>query len=128
MPRILFAEDGPTVMQLSGELLGDENLTLDVATNGRQALDLVNAEPTAYQLVILGESLPDVSGPECATFLRQMYRRLTILMLVDPLTDDRRRNFGQAGLRPKQLLEKPTDPKTFATWVQQALSDAPPRS
>ena len=127
MPRILFAEDGPTVMQLSGELLGDENLIIDVATNGRQALDLVNAEPSAYQLVILGETLPDVSGIECATFLRQMYRRLSILMLTDPLTNDRRSQFGQAGLRPKHLLEKPTDPNTFAQWVKQALTDAPAR-
>lgn len=128
MPRILFAEDGPTVMQLSGELLGDENLIIDVATNGRQALDLVNAEPTVYQLVILGENLSDVSGIECATFLRQMYRRLSILMLVNPLTDDRRSHFGKAGLRSKHLLEKPTDPNTFANWVQQTLIEAPPRS
>jgi CheY-like chemotaxis protein len=127
MPRILFAEDGPTVMQLSGELLGDDTLTIDVATNGRQALDLVNAEPSGYQLVILGEHLPDVSGTECATFLRQMYRRLPILMLVESLTDDRRQKLGQVGLRPKHLLEKPTDPITFAQWVQQALQEAPQR-
>ncbi|MFT5368360.1 MAG: CheY-like chemotaxis protein [Candidatus Latescibacterota bacterium] len=127
MPRILFAEDGPTVMQLSIELLGDDNLTIDVATNGRQALDLINAESSAYQLVILGETLSDVSGPECVAFLRQMYRRLPTLMLVDPLTDDRRLEFGKVGLRPKHLLEKPTDPTTFAQWVQQALAEAPPR-
>jgi len=127
MPRILFAADGPTVMQLSGDLLDDEELTIDVATNGRQALDLVNAEPSAYQLVILGENLPDVSGPECASFLRQMYRRLTLLMLVDTLTDDRRREFTKVGFRPKHLLETPTNPTTFAQWVQQTLSEAPPR-
>jgi len=127
MPRILFAEHGPTVMQLSGELLGDDSLTIDVATNGRQALDLVNAEPSGYQLVILGENLPDVSGIECATFLRQMYRRLPILMLVESLTNDRRRELGQVGLRPKHLLEKPTTPIAFAQWVQQALQEAPQR-
>lgn len=127
MPRILFAESGPTVMQLSGELLGNDNLTLDVATNGRQALDLINAEPSGYQLVILGEDLPDVSGPECATYLRKMYRRLPVLMLAENLTDDRRKEFGLAGFRPKHLLEKPTDPQTFAQWVYHTLSESPRR-
>jgi DNA-binding response OmpR family regulator len=128
MPRILFAEDGPTVMQLSGELLGDDALIIDVATNGRQTLDLINAESSAYQLVILGEILPDVSGQECVAFLRKMYRRLPILMLVDPLTDDRRLELGKIGLRPKHLLEKPTTPTAFAEWVQEALAEAPLRS
>lgn len=127
MPRILFAEDGPTVMQLSGDLLDDDNLIIDVATNGRQALDLVNAESSAYRLIVLGETLPDVSGIECAGFLHKMYRRLPILMLVDTLTDDRRLQFGKAGLRPKHLLEKPTDPETFGQWVKQALAEAPER-
>ena len=127
MPRILFAEDGPTVMQLSGGLLDDDNLIVDVATNGRQTLDLINAESSAYQLIVLGETLPDVSGMECVAFLRKMYRRLPILMLVDTLTDDRRLQFGKVGLRPKHLLEKPTDPETFALWVKQALAEAPER-
>jgi two-component system, sensor histidine kinase and response regulator len=128
MPRILFAEDGPTVMQLSGHLLDDANLIIDVAVNGRKALDLINAEPSAYQLVILGEHLPDVSGTECARFLRQMYRRLPLLMLVSQLTEARRSELGAAGFRARHLLEKPCDPNVFAQWVQNALAEAPLRS
>ena len=126
MPHILIAEDGPTVMALAGDLLTDPNLTLDVVTDGRSALDRVNANPAAFQMVILGDDLPELSGAQCATFLKRMFRNLTVLMLVSDLTDERRREFGQIGIRPKHLLAKPTDSDTFTTWVKQALLDVPP--
>lgn len=128
MPRILFAESGPTVMQLSGALFDDASITLDVVTDGRSALDRLNADPSGYDLVILGDDLPEVSGAECAAFIQKMYRRLTILMLAESLDDDRVHQLTQAGVRKKNLMQKPADPQAFASWVQQALSDAPPRT
>ncbi len=127
MPRILFAEDGLTVMSLSGGLFEDASIVLDVVTDGRSALDRLNAEPSAYDLVILGDDLPEISGFDCAAFIQKMYRRLPVLMLANRLDDDRMRHLSQVGIRKQHVMLKPTDQTSFAAWVHQALSEAPSR-
>lgn len=125
MVRILFAEDGLTAMNLAGGLFDNPDIALDVVTDGRSALDRVNAEPNAYGLVVLGYNLPEISGPECAAFLKKMYRRLPVLMLTDAGDDDRIGELLRIGIRKPHILQKPTDRNTFAAWVQQALADVP---
>ncbi|MDP6041222.1 MAG: response regulator [Candidatus Latescibacteria bacterium] len=127
MPHILFAENGPTAMDLAGGLLEAANLTFDVVTDGRSLLDHVNADTHHYDAIVLAYELPEISGPECITFLKKMYRRLPILVLVENLTSDHTRELGQIGIRPKHIHAKPTDRTTFATWVQLSLNEAPPR-
>ena len=127
MLHILLAENGPTAMDLAGGLLEAANLTFDVVTDGRSLLDRVNADTNHYNAIVLAYELPEISGPECIVFLKQMYRRLPILVLVENLAPDHMRELGQLGIRPKHIHAKPTDRTTFATWVQQVLSEAPPR-
>ena len=124
MPRILLAEDGLTAMNLAGPLFDDPDLELDVVTSGRSALDRLTETPKAYGLVILGYDLPEISGPECIAFIRKMFRRLPILVLSDTTGAERVNELARLGVHQTDILEKPTDPKTFAAWVQKALSEA----
>ena len=127
MRKILFADDGVTVMNLSGPLLGDPDLELDVVTDGRTALDRLAATPDAYNLVILGYDLPEISGPDCAAFIRKLLRRLPVLVLTDPLDQDQRDELASAGVIGHHILEKPADAESFSAWVKGALAQAPPR-
>ena len=127
MPRMLLAEDGVTAMDLAGSLFDLPDLGVDVVTDGRSALDRVNAEPSAYDLVVLGHDLPEISGPECARFLRTMHRRVKVLLLVDDRREDLLKELGEIGIRPNYVQAKPIAPDAFVAWVQQALEDAPPR-
>lgn len=124
MPKILFAEDGVTVMNLSGALFDNPDLNLDVVTDGRSALNRIAGAPKAYDLVILGYDLPEISGPECATFLRSMFRRLPILVLSETVDEARLNELEKSGVRRDYILQKPTDPETFAAWVNRALAEA----
>jgi len=127
MPRILFADDGVTVMTLSGPLLGDPDLELDVVTDGRTALDRLTAAPDAYELVVLGYDLPEISGGDCAAIIRKLLRRLPVLILTDPLGQAQRVELGSAGVPGHHILEKPTDPASFSDWVRRALAQSAPR-
>ena len=127
MPRILFAEDGLTAMELAGSLFDDPGLELDVVTDGRSALDRLAEAPKAYDLVILGYDLPEVAGPDCIAFLRKMFRRLPILVLSETLQEARLKELADLGVRPSEILEKPADRERFAAWVREALSDRRPR-
>ena len=123
MPKILLAEDGLTAMNLAGGLFDDSTVELDVVTDGRSALERVNGIAGAYDLVILGYDLREISGPECIAFLRGMYRRLPVLVLSDIADEGRLDELTRLGIRRGRVLGKPTDPETFAAWVRKALSE-----
>ena len=125
MPRILFAEDGPTAMDLAGGLFDDPDIELDVVTDGRSALDRLNAAPKAYDLVVLGYDLSEISGPDCITFIRQVHRRLPVLVLSETLGEATVQNLADLGVRRKHILQKPTTREAFAGWVQAALAEIP---
>ena len=52
--KILFAEDGPDLMRLSGSLMGDLHLEVDAVTDGRSFIQHLSDAPNYYDLVVLG--------------------------------------------------------------------------
>ena len=127
MLRILFAEDAPTAMDLAGGLLDDSDLELDVATDGRGVLERLNAAPSAYALVILAYDLPEISGLECITYIRQMFRALPILVLSETLDAERLDGLAALGVRKKYVFSKPLSRQAFADRVRQTLAEIPPK-
>jgi DNA-binding response OmpR family regulator len=79
--HVLLVEDDPRLQRVLRRLLEDDRHVVEVASDGRTALDL--AEATAgIETVILDLGLPDMSGLDVARRLRKDGRELTILMLT----------------------------------------------
>src|SRR5689334_20974339 len=86
--HVLLVEDDPRLQRVLRRLLEDDRHVVEVAPDGRTALEL--AEATAgIETVILDLGLPDMSGLDVARRLRKDGRELTILMLTarDTLAD-----------------------------------------
>ena len=58
--RVLLVEDEPRLLSSLQAMLGGKGLEISSATNGAEALDLLNAIP--FDLAILDLGLPDMSG------------------------------------------------------------------
>jgi DNA-binding response OmpR family regulator len=79
--HLLLVEDDPRLQRVLRRLLEDDRHVVEVAPDGRTALDL--AEATAgIEAVILDLGLPDMSGLEVARRMRRDGRELAILMLT----------------------------------------------
>jgi DNA-binding response OmpR family regulator len=79
--HLLLVEDDPRLQRVLRRLLEDDRHVVEVAADGRTALEL--AEATAgIETVILDIGLPDMSGLDVARKLRKDGRDLTILMLT----------------------------------------------
>jgi DNA-binding response OmpR family regulator len=79
--HLLLVEDDPRLQRVLRRLLEDDRHVVEVAPDGRTALEL--AEATAgIETVILDLGLPDISGLDVARRLRKDGRDLTILMLT----------------------------------------------
>ena len=79
--HLLLVEDDPRLQRVLRRLLEDDRHVVEVAGDGRTALEL--AEATAgIEAVILDIGLPDMSGLDVAKRLRRDGRELAILMLT----------------------------------------------
>lgn len=77
---ILVVEDDEFVCNSLKWLLTDEGYDVDVATHGKQALEMV--ETTVYDLVITDLMMPEVDGLEVLKKVKAMGRETSVIVLT----------------------------------------------
>ena len=79
--HLLLVEDDPRLQRVLRRLLEDDRHVVEVAQDGRTALELAEAT-SGIEAVVLDVGLPDMSGLDVARRLRRDGRELAILMLT----------------------------------------------
>lgn len=80
--RILLVEDNLINQKLISKMLAKANLSCDIANNGKEALDAINANK--YDLVFMDCQMPVLDGYETTRILREdvRYKSLPIIALT----------------------------------------------
>jgi PAS domain S-box-containing protein len=86
--KILVVEDNPVNQAVIQGMLNNLGLHFDVASNGKQALDLYAAH--RHPIVLLDLNLPDVSGKEVAKGIRELEQSGWGQAYISALTADAR--------------------------------------
>ena len=68
-PRILLAEDNRINQGLATEILEQAGCTVEIATNGQQAIDAVKADE--FDLILMDCEMPEMDGFEASSILEQ---------------------------------------------------------
>ena len=115
--RALLVEDNPINQQLAVELMESRGVTVDVANNGQEAIDLIAARPpNHYSVVLMDLQMPVMDGYEATRRLRLDSRHVSlpiVAMTAHAMADERERCqvLGMNG-----HVSKPIDPDVlFAT-------------
>jgi CheY-like chemotaxis protein len=74
IPHLLLAEDDPTIRQVLGLMLTKSNFCLDVAEDGRKAVEMW--ETGEYELVLMDVQMPQLDGFEATRAIREKERKL----------------------------------------------------
>jgi len=118
--RVLLVEDEPINQEISQLLLEEAGLVVDLASNGEEAVQRVEAG--TYGLILMDMQMPVMDGLEATRQIRQLAngRKAFILaMTANAFADDRERCL-EAGM--DDFVAKPVDPDVLFQKVLDALN------
>ena len=110
--RVLLVEDNEINQLVATELLQAMGVTVDIAGNGREAIDLLIAapDPLPWALVLMDLQMPVMDGLQATVELRALprFRSLPIIALTAHAMTEETRRCRDAGMN--EHITKPIDP------------------
>ena len=103
--HILLVEDNTINQEIIIGLLENSNLKLDIASNGKEAIDLFNLYD--YSLILMDIQMPIMDGYEASQIIRQQNKQIPIIALsANAMKEDREKSKAHGMNRH---LNKPID-------------------
>ncbi|HYZ17130.1 MAG TPA: response regulator, partial [Candidatus Acidoferrum sp.] len=119
--RVLLAEDHEINQQIAVGLLADLGISVEVAENGRVAVERVLADPARFDAVLMDVQMPEMDGLEASRRIRERLssERLPIIAMTAHAMEHERQRCLEAGMNDH--IAKPVDPviltATLSRWI-----------
>lgn len=112
--RILLVEDGPDNQRLISFLLRKEGAEVDIADNGRIAVEMVAAAAAPFDLILMDMQMPEMDGYAATRQLRaEQYEAPILALTANAMSDDRQKcldagcdEFLTKPVNREQLIDK----------------------
>ena len=122
--RLLLVEDNPLNREIAEEMLVDDGFKVEVAENGRVAVQkIMNADPGYYSAVLMDIQMPVMDGYEATERIRSLSDRSraripVIAMTANAFNEDRRKA-AECGM--DAYITKPVDVLTLRYVLRRVL-------
>ena len=122
---MLLVDDESEIINMGRRMLEPLGYRVTVCSDSREALSLIEADPTAYDLIITDQTMPHMTGAELAVKLLALRPELPIILMTghsDVLTPESTR---QIGIR--ELLTKPIMMRQLNGAIRRQLDNPQPK-
>lgn len=82
MPKALVVDDSRAIRMILGKILKGLGFDVLEASNGREALELIDVEKTAVTLVLADWNMPEINGLELLKQLRQRPELASLVVVM----------------------------------------------
>jgi CheY-like chemotaxis protein len=117
--RILLADDESSVREFMADLLGSWGLAATLVEDGVQACERLAADPDGFDLALLDQTMPRMTGLEAAEEIAKLRPNVPVILYSgysEQLTEAR---VSAAGVRA--LVRKPLDIPVFRGLLEELL-------
>lgn len=119
--RVLLVEDQLLLARVVAALLGSEGMQVDIADNGRLAIDRLRA--STYDLVITDLMMPEMDGIQLLEWIR-LEAAMTLPVIALSANTDHAHTQRLKELGVLAVLKKPLDIDHFAATVTELMNGA----
>ena len=121
--RILVADDEDSVLRVVSQALTDCGYEVLQARNGTQAVEIFRRRASEIDLVLLDQTMPEMSGTEALRAIHAL--RPDVPALLSSGYDEEQATMDAFGAGLAGFLQKPYAPETLAAKVKDILTGEP---
>ncbi len=114
---VLLAEDTPILQKLERAMLEKQGLSVEVANNGKEALELASQQQ--YDIILMDIQMPVMDGIEATRSLRERGEKTPIVAVTANVMQKHRDEFYQAG--GDAFITKPFEKSDITEVLSQYL-------
>lgn len=118
MKKILIIEDDLSIAELERDYLEVAGFGVDICTNGRTGVDMVNSN--SYDLILLDIMLPELDGMEVLKLLRERHHIPVLLVSAKKDEIDKIRGFSQGA---NDYITKPFSPSELVARIKAHINN-----
>lgn len=122
LPTILVVDDEPELRDVCRAALASEGFQVLQASDGQEALDLLERHGGGVDLVITDAVMPRMGGRELLWQLSRRHPRIPVL-LASGILGDPDASYGLEA-PPAAFVEKPFDPRALVQTVRETIQGA----
>ena len=123
--RILLAEDNVLNQEIAVAILEEAGFSVEVASNGQVAVDMLKgSEPGYYQVILMDVQMPEMNGYEATKAIRSLENKELASLPILAMTANAFEEDKQEALRSGMdgHIAKPIDIKTLMEMLDEVLT------
>ena len=118
---ILLVDDEQEQATLGKRLLEVHGYTVEALTDAREALTLLQQSPQRFDLLVVDQMMPGMSGLEMAAETHRINPTMPIILATGKATYEVEQQAKESGIR--RVLKKPFSPEELRKTIQQLMGD-----
>lgn len=115
--RILLVEDNEVNQQIACELLELQGCIMDVANNGKEAVEQFANQGDYFDLILMDIQMPEMDGFEATRRIRRINQEIPIIAMTARNMQEEKEKCYEAGMNDH--IAKPIDPDLLMSIVEQ---------
>jgi len=102
---ILLVDDAESIREATRDVLIQEGFSVDVASDGKQALELFQANPAKYDVIVTDQTMPKMSGTDLSREIQKSGSNIPILLSTGLLGVESKKEYQNIGI--SGFIQKP---------------------